>query len=136
MRPNPYFNNGSSSMNFDTQDPNIFWDLLKKEISRKSFMKILVIKIYEDFYQDFFPLKNLHKIYLDFLQKNFKQFLPKIFLRSLKNLLEIVERSSFYIFCSFIEDHFLKWSEDLLMHFKKLFSKSASTMSFISLALI
>ena len=109
------------------QDPNLFWDLPKNEISRRSFMKIFtrshssenLLKIFrrKDFMKILirtFSSKNLQKIYINFLQKILKEFLPKIFLRSLKdlqfksfgdlwkifssNLWEIFGRSSFNIF--------------------------------------
>ena len=130
----------------DPQDPNLFWDLPKNEISRRSFMKIFtrshssedlrwissenLLKIFrrKDFMKILiktFSSKNLLKIYINFLWKIFKQFLPKIFLRSLKdlklksfgdlwkilssNLLEIFGRSSTKIF--------LRSTEDLLVFF-------------------
>ena len=91
-----------------TQDPNHFWDLPKNDISRRSFMKIFtrshssedlrwissenLVKIFrrKDFIEILiktFSSKNLQKIYINFLRNNFLTFLPKIFLRSSKDLL-------------------------------------------------
>ncbi len=68
------------------QNPNLFWGRLKNEISRKSFMKIFTIS---DSSKDLlkiliktFSSKYLQKIYINFLLKIFKKFLPKNFLRS------------------------------------------------------
>jgi hypothetical protein len=90
-----------------SQNPNLFWDLPKNEISRRSFMKIFtrshswedirwisseyLLKIFrrKDFMKILFKTfssKNLLNIFINFLWKIFKQFLHKIFLRSLEDL--------------------------------------------------
>ncbi len=109
-----------------SQDPNIFWDLLKNEISRRSFTKISTRSnssedlrwISSENLEKIFRWKDFKKIWIKtFSSKN----LQKIFiLRSLKdlqlksfwhlwkifdsNLLEIFERSSIKIFLRSTKD--------------------------------
>ena len=129
-----------------SQDPNLFWDLPKNEISRRSFMKIFtrshssedlrrissenLLKIFKrkgfiKILIKTFSFKNFPKIFINFLQKIFKQFLHKIFLRSLKDLqlksfkdlLKIFSSNLLEIFERSSSDIFLRSTEDLLGFF-------------------
>ena len=92
---------------FFTQEPNLFWDLPKNEISWRFSVKIFMIshssedlrwfssedllkifrrKILWRFCFKLFSSKNIRKIYINFLQKIFITFLPKIFLKSMRDL--------------------------------------------------
>ena len=131
---------------FTTQDPNLFWDLPKNEISRRSFMKIFtrshssedrrwissenLLKIFrrKDFMKILFKTfssKNLLKIFINFLWKIFSQFLHKIFLRSLKDLqlksfgdlCKILSSNLLEIFRRSSSEIFLRSTENLLVFF-------------------
>ncbi len=96
--------------------PKYFWDLLKNEIPRRSFMKIFTKsnssedlrwissetlgKIFrrKDFKNIWIKTFSLKDLYIDFLQKIFNQFLPKFFLK----MSDIFWRSSIKIFKSYL----------------------------------
>ena len=80
-----------------SQETNLFWDLPENEKSRRFLVKIFMrshssedlkkdLKDQERFYTEIFSSKNLQKIYIKYRQKIFKNFLPKIFFRPLRDL--------------------------------------------------
>ena len=123
------------------QEPNLFWNLPKNEISRRFFMKIFtrshssedlrwissenLLKIFrrKDFMKILiktFSSKNLQKIYINFLQKILITFLPKIFLRSLEDLhlISFWDLLVFVLIFSFkkILSNGQKWTEYLFIN--------------------
>ncbi len=105
------------------------WDLTKifhediRWISSENIGKIFRRKDFKKIWIKTFSSKNLQKIYINFPQKIFKQFLPKFYLRSLKNLQlkSCWDFSEIFDLIFNFEKNFKKfvkqqkWSEDLLI---------------------
>ena len=111
-RPESFLNISRSSFMKIFTRSNSSEDL--RWISSEKLLKIFKRKDFKKIWIKTVSSKNLQKVYINFFEKIFKLFLPKFFLRSLKdlqfkpfwdlwkisssNLLEIFERSSIKIF--------------------------------------